>query len=57
MCYQTKCVSCGKVTWGGCGAHVASALRGVPKDELCRCQEELLEEAASAKPSSAPAQR
>ncbi len=39
MCYRVTCSACGKITWGGCGAHVDSALRGVPEDERCRCRE------------------
>ena len=37
MCYATKCGSCGKTTWGGCGRHVDSALRGVPEAQRCTC--------------------
>ncbi|GBG25819.1 Hypothetical Protein FCC1311_020382 [Hondaea fermentalgiana] len=38
MCFQVKCDKCGKTTWGGCGNHVESALRGVPKDQICTCK-------------------
>jgi hypothetical protein len=37
MCHQTTCSTCGKITWAGCGFHVDSALRGVPKEALCVC--------------------
>ncbi len=39
MCYRTTCPTCGKASWGGCGAHVESALRGVPESERCHCHE------------------
>ncbi|KAL6068417.1 Metallothionein [Balamuthia mandrillaris] len=39
MCYQTKCGKCGKITWGGCGRHIESALRGVPEEQRCHCRE------------------
>jgi hypothetical protein len=37
MCYQRKCEKCSKITWGGCGQHIKTALAGVPKSELCTC--------------------
>ena len=37
MCYQTKCSKCHKITWGGCGKHIKSALKGIPKEKLCKC--------------------
>lgn len=37
MCYRTTCPTCQKATWGGCGAHIESALRGVPEAERCQC--------------------
>lgn len=43
MCFQTVCPSCLKVTWGGCGAHIKQALEGVPADQRCHCDDELLE--------------
>ena len=35
MCYRTTCPQCGKATWGGCGAHIEQALRGVPESQRC----------------------
>lgn len=37
MCYPVKCPKCGKTTWGGCGQHVDSVMRNVPKSEQCTC--------------------
>ena len=39
MCYPVPCSQCGKTTWGGCGAHVASVMSGVPQDKRCVCHE------------------
>ena len=39
MCSKVKCRVCGKASWAGCGAHIESALAGVPKEERCRCRE------------------
>lgn len=39
MCVRTTCQSCGKPTWGGCGAHIEAALAGVPHDQRCKCRE------------------
>ena len=38
MCYQTKCSSCGKTTWGGCGRHVLSVYKGIPEGQHCLCR-------------------
>ncbi|WP_192496896.1 hypothetical protein [Pseudoclavibacter sp. CFCC 14310] len=35
MCQQTRCKTCGKITWRGCGQHVDQVMRGVPKDQRC----------------------
>ncbi|MFZ2501152.1 MAG: hypothetical protein WAW88_00575 [Nocardioides sp.] len=35
MCHRKKCRKCGKVTWGGCGAHVQQVMAGVPKQDRC----------------------
>eukprot|EP00978_Attheya_sp_CCMP212_P019923 scaffold56580_cov52-Attheya_sp.AAC.2 len=35
MCHKTKCRSCGRPTWSGCGAHIESALRGVKIEQRC----------------------
>ena len=37
MCFQVVCEDCKKITYGGCGRHVESALRGVPEDKKCKC--------------------
>lgn len=39
MCSRMTCRGCGKPTWSGCGAHIESALRGVPHDQRCKCRE------------------
>ncbi|KAB1220442.1 hypothetical protein CJ030_MR3G009902 [Morella rubra] len=39
MCYETKCSTCGKTTWGGCGRHVASVYKRVPEGQRCNCQD------------------
>ena len=31
MCHKTTCRKCGKPSWAGCGQHIESALKGVPK--------------------------
>lgn len=38
MCYPRKCSKCGKQSWGGCGAHKESVLRGVPPEGRCLCR-------------------
>ena len=35
MCFKVSCSACGKATWAGCGAHITSALAGVPEAERC----------------------
>lgn len=37
MCSPATCRSCGKATYSGCGAHVDQVLRGVAKNDRCRC--------------------
>ncbi|MBP3223333.1 MAG: hypothetical protein J6M18_05335 [Actinomycetaceae bacterium] len=37
MCYPVNCPKCGKTTWGGCGQHVDSVMRNVPKNQQCTC--------------------
>ena len=37
MCFQVVCDDCKKITYGGCGRHMESALRGVPEDKKCKC--------------------
>ena len=35
MCRAVKCRQCGKTTWAGCGQHVESVMRGVPRADRC----------------------
>lgn len=35
MCRPTTCKVCGKVTWAGCGQHIASVKRNVPASQWC----------------------
>ena len=38
MCYKVKCEKCQKWTWGGCGKHIESALKGISKKDLRNCK-------------------
>jgi len=38
MCSPIRCSSCGKVTWSGCGQHVAQVMANVPVDQRCTCR-------------------
>jgi len=40
MCQRVQCSKCKRPTFAGCGMHVESVLRDVPKAERCRCREE-----------------
>ena len=35
MCHPAPCRSCGKITWSGCGLHVAQVRAQVPADQWC----------------------
>ncbi|HOA89995.1 hypothetical protein [Propioniciclava tarda] len=35
MCRPVKCVTCGKTTWAGCGAHVEQVKAMVPANDWC----------------------
>lgn len=37
MCRQVTCKVCKKPTWAGCGQHKEQVLRGIPKNERCKC--------------------
>ena len=37
MCSLVRCPQCGLITWVGCGDHVEEIFRGVPDDQVCRC--------------------
>ncbi|KAJ3363554.1 hypothetical protein AMAG_13289 [Allomyces macrogynus ATCC 38327] len=45
MCRPAKCPLCHKTTWVGCGMHVDSVMRNVPKDQQCACPRDKVEEA------------
>ncbi|KAK1322207.1 hypothetical protein QJS10_CPA03g01836 [Acorus calamus] len=38
MCYEVKCSTCGKSTWGGCGRHVESVHKKIPQGQHCLCR-------------------
>lgn len=35
MCQPTRCRTCGRTTWRGCGRHVAEVRAAVPTDQWC----------------------
>lgn len=35
MCHPTRCRTCGKTTWAGCGSHVAQVRARIPADQWC----------------------
>ena len=35
MCRAVTCRKCGKITWAGCGQHVAQVMAGVPASQRC----------------------
>lgn len=35
MCRPVRCRTCSKITWAGCGQHVASVKAQVPADQWC----------------------
>lgn len=37
MCRPTRCRSCGRTTWAGCGQHVDQVMARVPRDQQCTC--------------------
>lgn len=47
MCMPLTCTTCNKPGWAGCGAHVEQVLGHVPKDQRCRCREEMAAAKAS----------
>jgi len=38
MCSKIICNKCGKWTWSGCGKHINTALKGIPKENICKCK-------------------
>ncbi len=37
MCHRVTCKRCEKASWSGCGQHVNQVLKGVPKNQRCKC--------------------
>lgn len=37
MCRRTKCSTCGRPTYAGCGNHVEQVLADVPTADRCTC--------------------
>lgn len=35
MCHPKQCKTCKKITWAGCGQHVADVRASVPADMWC----------------------
>ena len=35
MCHPAPCQRCGKITWSGCGLHIAEVRAQVPADLWC----------------------
>ncbi len=35
MCRAVMCRQCQKITWTGCGAHVAQVQSGIPPEDWC----------------------
>lgn len=35
MCRAVQCKVCGKTTWAGCGQHIDSVKRNVPRSQWC----------------------
>ncbi|WP_246475965.1 hypothetical protein [Brevibacterium renqingii] len=35
MCRATRCSTCGKTTWAGCGQHIAQVKAEVPAGQWC----------------------
>ncbi len=40
MCQRVQCSKCKRPTFAGCGMHIESVLRDVPKADRCQCREE-----------------
>ncbi|KAG9324055.1 hypothetical protein KVV02_004732 [Mortierella alpina] len=39
MCHRVVCKNCGKFTWEGCGLHIAQALAGLSREQICSCDD------------------
>ncbi|MDI2098307.1 hypothetical protein [Ruicaihuangia caeni] len=48
MCRATKCNTCGKTTWTGCGEHIQDVKRQVPASQWCNGQHSRAEVEAAA---------
>ena len=35
MCHETKCSTCKKSSWAGCGQHLESIFRNIPVEKRC----------------------
>ena len=35
MCRATRCKTCGKTTWAGCGQHIAQVQASIPSGQWC----------------------
>lgn len=40
MCYPVPCRVCGKITWDGCGEHIAEVRAQVPPERWCEGHQE-----------------
>jgi hypothetical protein len=40
MCRPTRCRTCGKTTWAGCGQHVDAVRSSVPAGQWCAGHDE-----------------
>jgi len=40
MCQRVQCQQCKKPTYAGCGRHIESVLKDVPRADRCRCRED-----------------
>ena len=47
MCRATRCKTCGKTTWAGCGQHIRQVKAGVPTKDWCHGQHTPAEKAAA----------
>lgn len=47
MCRPTRCRTCGKTTWAGCGQHISQVKAGVPANDWCNGQHTPAEKAAA----------
>ncbi len=47
MCRPTRCKTCGRTTWAGCGQHINQVKAGVPAQDWCNGQHSAQEKAAA----------